>query len=436
MVKYIFNTTLVKLTNALITFLVLMINARMLGPEGLGTIGLLLLAVTIILMLNNFVGGSALVFLIPRFSLKRIVLLSYVWCMLSVALGALMIRLLQIEPVSYHHHIVMLSAILGIGYVNQNILIGKERIMAMNMIALIQYVTLIASVIVVFYVMGKPGINGYLAAMYISGGVQLLMGTVLVHRLIKGHSVSTVQGLVPSLIRYGAYVQVAILAQFFNYRLSYYFIEAYLGRARLGLFEIGSKLADGLWLFPKSVSLVQYSVIANASPDRDVVSLTLRLLRFTTTAALVLVGVMVSLPETFYLYLFGEQYVGLLTVIRYLAPGMVCMTASMILAHHFAGLGKHYINTIGSVIGLVTIALACYVLIPRYELPGAAMAASITYGVSMLYHLAVFQFRERATLSQYLFNREDVQFVRHFFLSLHRGNQLKNLLSKRNGGSN
>jgi O-antigen/teichoic acid export membrane protein len=426
MIRYIFNTTLVKGVNAFVTFLILLINARMLGPENLGTIGLLLLAVTVILMMNNLVGGSALIFLTPRYSLKRIVLLSYLWCLVSVTLGGFVITLFRIEPVQYSSHIIALSALLGLGYVNQNILLGRERIIQMNLIALVQYITLIAAVVYIFYVRGRPGITGYLTALYVSGGVQLLLGWVLVFRLIQVHPVSATKGLVPALVRYGFYVQVAMLAQFFNYRLSYYFIEAWLGRARLGLFEIGSKLSDGLWLFPKSVALVQYSVIANADAERDVATLTLRLLRFTTLVAFAVVLVMVMLPEAFYLFLFGEEYAGLRTVIRYLAPGMVSMSASMILAHHFAGLGKHYINTIGSTIGLACIALTCYLLIPPFGLPGAAMAASVTYTVTLIYHLLVFHRREKTRLPDYLFGREDIQFVKQILLSLRRGKQGNN----------
>jgi O-antigen/teichoic acid export membrane protein len=422
MVKHIFNTTIVKLINAVVTFVILLINARMLGPENLGTIGLLLLAVTIILMLNNLVGGSALIFLIPRFSLRKIVAFAYSWCLLVALSGGLLIMLFQIEPIQYHLHITLLSMLLGIGFVNQNILIGKQKILAMNLITFIQYMVLISALIVIFYGLERPGIKGYLTAMYIAYSVQLLVGTVVVLRLIQRHTVKATDGLFRALVRYGFFVQLAMLAQFFNYRLTYYFVEGYLGRASLGIFEIGNKLADGLWLFPKSVSLVQYSVIANAAEDRDVSLITLRLLRVTVLLASLIVAVMVILPESFYLYLFGDQYHGIHTVIRCLAPGMVFMTGSMILAHHFAGLGKHHINTIGSLIGLVSIALLCWLLVPLYGLPGAASAASITYGISLLYHLLVFIRFTGVRGVDFLFIREDLRFLKHFLLSLRRGN--------------
>jgi O-antigen/teichoic acid export membrane protein len=418
MIKLMLNTTLVRIVTAAITFLVLLMNARALGPDSLGTIGLLLLAVTIILMLNNLVGGGALVFLVPRFSLRRLLWISYVWALLAAILGTGIMWITGLEPSGYYQHIFFLSWMHGVVFVNQNVLVAKERIRTMNGVFLLQYVVLILSLGFLFFGLNRPGIGNYLLAMYLAWGVNIAVTLVPVIRLAIHHPVAVTQGLLRAVFRYGFFVQIANLTQFLNYRLSYYFVEAWLGRASLGVFEVGNKLADGLWLFPKSVALVQYSVIANAPPEKDVVLLTLRLFRFVTVGALLLACALVVLPETFYLWLLGEQYAGIHRVILFLAPGMVSMSASMILAHYFAGVGKHYINTIGSIIGLGAILLSCSLLIPRFGLSGAALAASLTYTCSLIYHLIMFTIRSGAIWRDFLFSSDDLLQIRRFLLSL------------------
>lgn len=418
MIRLMLNTTLVRILTAAITFAVLLINARMLGPDHLGTIGLLLLAVTVILMLNNLVGGGALVFLVPRFNLKRLLIISYAWAVIAAVIGTVVLKVTDLEPSGYYRHIFFLAWMHGIVFVNQNVLVARERIQTMNAVILVQYLVLIATLLWLFYGLKRPGIGSYLLAMYLAWGANIVITMIPVIRLALQHHVHRTDGLIAAVFRYGFYVQVANLTQFLNYRLSYYFVEAGLGRAMLGVFEVGNKLADGLWLFPKSVALVQYSVIANAGPDRDVELLTLRLFRFVVLGASVIAISLVALPETFYLWLLGDKYLGIHGVILFLAPGMVTMSGSMILAHYFAGTGRHYINTIGSVIGLVVILATCYLFIPIFHLKGAALAASVTYTASLCYHLIVFTVKAGVKWRDFLFSGDDLIHIRRFLLSL------------------
>lgn len=413
MFRNILNTTIVRIFNALVSFAVLMVTARMLGPHDLGTIGLILLAITVILMLNNLVGGGAMVFLVPRYSLKKIVEISYIWSVISTFAGILVFVVLKIEPVQYTLDILLLSLVFGINFVNQNILIGKGAIRFFNLISFIQYMLLIVVLLMLFMVIDKPSIENYLLSLYISWGLQLILGTLRVIKLMNSHTVHTTKGLIPAVLKYGFFVQIANLTQFFNYRLSYYFVEYYLGRAKLGVFEIGNKLADGVWLFGKSISMVQYSWIANANENDDTVSITLRLFRFSIIMSLLMVVVLVALPEEVYLSVFGAKFTGIHKIILYLSPGIVAMSGAMILAHHFAGTGKHYLNTIGSLIGLVTIVISCFLLVPSFGLPGAAIAASITYLISLVYNVVMFQIKTGVHWSSYWFSSEDYYFIKN-----------------------
>jgi O-antigen/teichoic acid export membrane protein len=412
MFKNILNTTIVRVFNTLVSFVVLMISARVLGPQNLGTIGLILLAINIILLLNNLVGGGALVFLVPRYSLKRIMVISYVWVLIASVLGILVFVIFSIQPTGYYTDIFLLSLIFGFNFVNQNILMGRKMIRFFNLISFIQYMLLLGLLVTFFYILKFTNLHHYLLALYISWGLQLLVGTIKVISLAVGHTQTKTKGLFRELMKYGVFIQIANLTQFFSYRLTYYFVENYLGRARLGLFEIGNKLADGVWIFGKSISLVQYSWIANASEEDDTINLSLRLFRFSLVLSFLMVLAMVLLPESFYLLLFGKQYVGIRTVLMYLAPGIVFMSSSMILSHYFAGIGKYFINTINSVLGLISVAGFSWWLIPDYGLKGAALAASSTYFISLLFNLFTFAAFTKTPFLKYLPSPHDITFLK------------------------
>ncbi|HRZ43305.1 MAG TPA: polysaccharide biosynthesis C-terminal domain-containing protein [Bacteroidales bacterium] len=412
MFKNILNTTIIKVLNTLVSFLMLLITARALGPQNLGTTGLILLAINIILLLNNLVGGGALVFLVPRYSLRRIVMVSYGWVIAASVLGILIFVLFRIEPQGYYRDIFLLSLIFGVNFVNQNVLLGKELIRFFNLISFIQYILLISLVVVFFYGFKMPTISSYLTAMYISWGGQLLLGTIKIATLIPKHPHRNTEGLFRDLMKFGVFIQIANLTQFFSYRLTYYFVEHYLGRAKLGVFEIGNKLADGVWLFGKSISMVQYSWIANADEKDDTITLTLRLFRFSLVLSLMIVAAMVLIPESVYLIFFGERYAGLHRVLLLMAPGIVGMSASMIISHYFAGIGKYYVNTVNSILGLIAVTITSWWLIPRYGLAGAALAATITYSVSLLYNLITFAILTKTPAHHYLPSRQDVRFLK------------------------
>ena len=66
MLRKIIQTIFSKGIISIINFLVVLITARYLGAEGRGQISILFLNVTAILLFNDIIGGSALVYIIPK----------------------------------------------------------------------------------------------------------------------------------------------------------------------------------------------------------------------------------------------------------------------------------------------------------------------------------------------------------------------------------
>ena len=114
MIKKILGTAIVRFFNAGIAFLIVIINSQYLGAENLGTISLIILGITIILQLNNFIGGGALIYLIPRLDNFKLFLTSYLWAFFSTMIGTYILFVFQLIPIEYTYHIMFLSLLLSL----------------------------------------------------------------------------------------------------------------------------------------------------------------------------------------------------------------------------------------------------------------------------------------------------------------------------------
>lgn len=74
--------------------------------------------------------------------------------------------------------------------------------------------------------------------------------------------------VVSQMFRYGLQNQVAHITQLLSFRLSYYVLGEYKGLAAVGVFGNGISIAESIWLIAKSMSLVQYSWVANSDDQK------------------------------------------------------------------------------------------------------------------------------------------------------------------------
>ncbi len=79
MIRKILSTTAARLLIASANLGIVWLAARTLGAEGMGTISLFILGISIIQMISAMVGGSALVYLVPRYPVVQLLLPSWLW---------------------------------------------------------------------------------------------------------------------------------------------------------------------------------------------------------------------------------------------------------------------------------------------------------------------------------------------------------------------
>jgi len=412
MLKKIIGTAGSRIIIALITFAIVVINARTLGKEGVGEIALIVLGITIILLISNFVGGGALVYLIPRYDPFKLIVPSFTWAILSSVVGAQLLSFFKLIPVEYTYHVMFLSLFQALGAVNLTFLLGKERIKQYNLISVLQFVALIATLVWLIYGMNRIEVMSYVYALYVAYILTFIISFLAIRKFIKITNFDKFDEVLIQVFKYGSYVQLANLLQLMNYRLGYYIIEKYLGKASLGIFDVGNKVSEGLWLIGKSVAMVQYTKISNNNIPDYARDLTIRFLKFVFVITFFMLVMLLLLPDSFFMFVFGKDFTGLNKVVQSLAVGILSMSVSMILSHFFSGTGRHYHNTISSGIGLVLTLIFGFTLIPHMGITGAGITASVSYFCSAVYQLIIFIRITKTGLAQFLIRKEDVVFLK------------------------
>ena len=419
MFKKILGTVASRFIIAILTLAMVLINARVLGPEKVGTLSLIILAVTIIQLLNSFVGGSALVYLVPRLDLVKLLIPAYSWALITAVAGTGLLGVLQlfpqgfvihfyIIPEGYFLHVMLLSMILSLASVNFMVLMGQERIKTYNTITVVQVISLFMSVLVFFFIFRQCDIAAYLKGLYISYLLAFFLGLRMILPLVKTSSPGGMKAVMKEIFHYGSIMQLGNILQFLNYRVSYYFVEFFLNRAAVGVYSVGVQLSESIWLMAKSIHMVQYTRISNESDPQYAARLTLNLLKITFLFTLISLLLILVLLNLFFPLIFKPAFSLVPSIMLALSAGILVFSVSIILSPYFSGTGKPIHNTISAAIGLIFTITFSFLLIPGMGIMGAAWAASMAYSAATLYLLIVFVRKAKVSFADFLLRKKEI----------------------------
>lgn len=430
MTDKILGTFFNRLLTTAIMFAVVIINTNQFGAEGTGTIALIVLGLTILQVLSNFVGGSTLVYLTPQRDNFQLILLSYAWMLVSSGVGTIVLHLLQLIPDGYALFLFILSIIYNVYFIHISIMQGKEDIKLFNILQLTQALLLIVflSTALILHHWGGYDIHIriYLFSFLCSYLVPCIISCFYIRRRIRFGSFENAGKLFGEMVRLGCWTQLANLAQLLTYRVNYYFIQRFINTGKsLGIYDLGNKISEAVWIIPKSICVVEYARIANCQDPEYTKRITLMLLKFVLAVVLVAVLVLWLLPASLFAWIFGPEFAGSKPVINSLLPGIVSLSCLSILSHYFAGHGKFHINAIGSFIGLAVTCLLGLTWLsaeaktdPVNALRVAGHISSIAYSSTFLYTLILFIARTKSTFQDFLITRRDILLLKESISSL------------------
>ena len=394
MFKKILNTFGTKIAAAIINFLIAVVLSQTIGDVGKGTQSILLTTITFILIFSEIVSGESIVLLTPRHTFKQILIPSALWSsLIAVIMGFAIGQFYPGLNADLVIHVAILSLISSLSGINFRYLIGKEEIKKANYNTLLQPVLIIFTLLIYYVFLKKTDIYGYIIALYAAYSGSFLLGIWMLrdeYANLKIGKKTDYQGVLKDLFKYGFLNQTGHFVQFFNLRLSYYLLDNYMDKGRVGVFSNAVSLAEAIWIISNSIALVQYAHIANTDDRRYAQKLTLDLTKICLAISALAVIVLALLPPQVYIFVFGDEFGEMANIIRILAPGVLLYCVFLILGHYYSGIGRYQMNTFASLCGLAVTFILGFTLIPRLDVAGAALTSTISYSVNAIFLFCFF----------------------------------------------
>jgi O-antigen/teichoic acid export membrane protein len=413
MLKKIIETVGTRFFVAFINIFLLIFNAKTLGTQGVGTIGLILATSTIIVVLNDVFCGGGLVFLIPKYEVSQLILFPVLMSFVSSFIACALLFLIGVLKNEYLFLTYFLSVILTLGNVTRVFLLGKEKIRAININDLIQPIAMVLLLLFCFLVLGRKSVNVYLFCFFTSSFCALIYSFFSLSDYIILKKLKMDVATLKVTIHYGFLNQLANIAQQLNYRLNYFFIQKYVGLGGLGQFDAATKVSESSWIISRSIASIELSSIANRSELVYARNLTIRLFKLNFFVILLFLVFVLLIPNRIYTdYLFNKDFVDIKQIILYLSAGILFLACCSIFSSYFSGIGLIYHNTISSSVGLVVLLLVGVFLIPLKGIFGAAITCSASYFASFLYLYIVFVRKNKVKFREFIPNKEDILFAK------------------------
>jgi O-antigen/teichoic acid export membrane protein len=384
MFKKIAFTFGIKIIIALLNLAIVILLSQQLGAAGKGEASLIVTSIAMILIFCNLVGGSTLVYFVPRYNIRKLFLLSNIWSVF-VCLAALFLfdrfELLDDKVITA---VSMLSLINSFLSTNLIILLGKERITAHNIISLVQALLHFVILILLFRNSSEKNIDSYILSLYISMGLCFILSMILVFPILIHDKGNDEPGLLIKLLKFGGYSQAGHVMKFISFRCTYYMLSDFSGDVILGIFSNGVSLIESIFLISNSISTVLYPKVSNSEDIHYSRKITLELTRFSIILCVLALIPLMILPSSFYVWLFGNEFSGVHEVILILAPGILFYNVALVIGHYFSGIGKFRVNTLANFIGLISTVGLAIIYYPNFGLMEVGLISTISYILTAL----------------------------------------------------
>jgi len=406
--KNITNTLLSKAAIIALNFLLVVLSTNLWGSAGRGSISILIADVSIIVILNNILGGSAVTYFTPKVGFEKLFLPAYMWIITCSFLGSLFFYFTQNVNFIF---LFVLSFFSSLFSVHLYFFTAKENFKLFNIYSLL--LPLLNIIFLLFFEFGI-GLKSYKSYLwgYVSSLILLwIISFFKVNKLINLKHLSVSLENIKNTVNYGYQTELSYFIHFINYRISYFLILHYKGISSVGVFSIGIAIAEAIWVISRSISTVQYAKIINNINSDNGIEITRRLAKFSFNASIIVALILIIFPNNFYSLIFGKDFTNIKEIMTLLFPGITALALSNIHGNYFSATGQLKILVIKSVAGLIVTVSLLPILLPKWGIFGACIVTSLSYITSSVYLLYKFYKDTTFSIKDFLISKSDIQFL-------------------------
>lgn len=382
MIKKIINTLFSKTFSAIAGFLIIILVSHLLGTNGKGSQSIIAFNIYVFLLVFTLIGNSTLIYLAPRKSFSFLFIPSFIWIIFACFICFFLVIFINRLQSPFALQSIGIAFLASISEINYFYLMGKQQVIKANNLKLIFPISNILFILIFYSLNMFNDISFYVLSLWLSYSISLLYGVFLLRKdYLHLHFLSK-QQLKQSfkiLFSLGALKQLGSICQSLNYRVSFYIIAFFCGKDTLGVYSNSCSLCESVMLFGSALALVQYSHLSNNSNSSLAKHLTIRLTLFNALFSFLALALLCLLPQSFYVFLFGEGFADVGFFIRILAIGVLFLSCSSNFTQFFASQGNFSISFWASFIGLIVTIVLNLILVPSFNATGSAFAALCSY---------------------------------------------------------
>ena len=363
----------------LLNFAVVVLSTRLWGTEGRGAIALFIANLSLISSVTNIFTGSSVSYFLSKYSLSKLILQAYLWVFAAAVILGIVFRIYDHATPSVFLFVV--AVLVGFTAFHSSVFIGEQRIGYYNLITVVQPVFQIGAMLLFYFWIDKSYF-AYFYGMILSYFFVFVICKTLTKKTHGKISYHLDNSAAKDTFLFGWQIELSNFLQFFNYRLSFYFLNYFMGTASVGVFSIGVTISEAIWIVSRSISLVQYSNVVkqgNTKDSRDETKITAKYSLFISLLCLVFV---LCLPEQVFSFVFGRGFEGVKQVIVWLSPGILAIAISNVYGNYFSAIGKTKILILKSAVGVVFTVGLSFWLIPILQITGACLVNASSYVAS------------------------------------------------------
>ena len=386
MQKQIISTVFSKGASTALNFFIALLIARHAGPAVKGDVTLLVTTLSFFIFFSNIMGGQALVYLIPRNKIELLTIPAYGWSVIMALLGFVFLRCTSIIHANHIPSLAVLSVLSSFINIHQTILLAKKKISSANLVTVVSLLLQVTGVLFCFYFLRINDAYAYiyasLAAYFVTALVSFFLIKHWVHFSAFKKDFSWAE--LKQSFRYGLLYQLVEILQLLNLR--YYFFQLGLqqGIQYLGIYSIGISVLETVWIIPRSIATVHYVSTSNSEEIKHNAQRTAQLVTVSFVLSAVALLIIYLSPSKVYVYVFGQGFSSVKHSIRFLFPGILIYSVPLVISSFYFGIGKYKPLLLANTTGVVTLIIFSFILIPKYVMSGAGLAATISFAVTSL----------------------------------------------------
>jgi O-antigen/teichoic acid export membrane protein len=377
--------------------------ARTVGPSGKGALDLILATAGVLTMVLGFSLSPGVTYVVAKGNVN---VRSLAFRLLGVAAAQTVITLVILVLLANTKHsakflppgigwwlipgiaLFVLLEILTAHW--RAMLVGRQQITKVNNVEMLARVIQFLLLFSVAAILASQGGQISVAVLFVLALIVSAFINITLLVKLKGRSLEDAgTASFREVVSFATPSYLGNLAQFLNYRLDVFIVSIFAGYASVGRYTLAVGLGQLLWLLSNAAATVLLPKIAAAEHENSAAH-TMRVNRLSLGASFAGAIVLALVATQFIPLFYGEDFRGSINALLWILPGIVAFSIVNVLAAYLAGIGKPRLNLIVATISLIATVSLDVLLIPRFDIVGAALASSVSYTLSAVLTIRYF----------------------------------------------